>query len=87
MLKARIKKAIGEKNTMFVIHLRWKIYNFISSFFPMQKEILLESHPDFTCNTYELYRYMIKEEVNKDFKITWLVDGSVAHYEQGSEVN
>lgn len=76
MLRETIKKLLGPRITIFVVHTRWKIYNCISCLFPMQKEILLESYPDFTCNTYELYRLMIQEGINKDFRLTWLVDES-----------
>lgn len=76
MLRDIIKRAVGPKITILVVHTKWKIYNLISCLFPMQKEIILESYPDFTCNTYELFRYMIQEGINKEFRITWLVDDS-----------
>ncbi len=50
-----------------------KMLNLFCSFFPMSKEIILESNPDLACNTYELYRYMINNGVNEKFKITWQV--------------
>ncbi|MDY5741640.1 MAG: CDP-glycerol glycerophosphotransferase family protein [Lachnospiraceae bacterium] len=40
----------------------------------MNKEIILESHPDFTCNTFELYRYMLSRGLQSKYRLTWLVD-------------
>ena len=48
--------------------------NFVCSFFPMKDEIILESHPDLACNTYELFRYMLSQSLNDRFQITWLVN-------------
>ena len=38
---------------------------------PMKNEILLESYPDFSDNTYALYQYFLKEGVNEKYKIHW----------------
>lgn len=40
----------------------------------MNNEILLESHPDLTCNTWPLFQLMIKKSLNEKTKITWLVN-------------
>ncbi|MBO4872845.1 MAG: CDP-glycerol glycerophosphotransferase family protein [Lachnospiraceae bacterium] len=76
MIKDSVKKIIGPKATELVVRLKYLIYNFICSFYPMQKEIILESFPDFSCNTFELYRYMIRHDIQKQYKITWLTDGT-----------
>ena len=55
------------------VKIIYPILNVACSLLPMQDEIILESHPDLTCNTFELYRYMIKQGLNKKYKLTWLV--------------
>ena len=77
MVKNIIKKVIGPTATALVIRLKYLVYNLICSFYPMEKEIILESFPDFTCNTYELYRCMIRLGINKKYRLTWLTDGTV----------
>jgi len=76
MIKDAMKKVPRLEFTSAIRSARICICNAISSLFPMNKEILLESHPDFTCNTYELFRYMISQGLNETFKITWLSDGN-----------
>ena len=76
MIRKKLKVLLGPKITKSVVQIRDAVYNAVSGLFPMQREIILESHPDFTCNTFELYRYMIKQGVNKDHRITWITDGS-----------
>ena len=63
-----IKRTLGK--------IRLKLYpvcNLLCGLFPMKKEIILESYPDLTCNTFELYRYMLKQGLNKKYQLTWLV--------------
>lgn len=36
--------------------------------------ILLESNPELSGNTYELYLYLIQNKINLDYKLYWLVD-------------
>ena len=43
----------------------------------MRDEIIFESHPDFSCNSYAVYEYFVAKKVNERFKLTWLVDGTV----------
>lgn len=48
----------------------------INSLFFMDKrknEILLESFPDFSCNTYELYKEMLRKGIDKEYSIVWLI--------------
>ena len=55
---------------LLVIH----ILNFFCSFFKIKKQIVLESFPDFSCNTYAIYEHFIKKGLNNKIKIYWLVD-------------
>lgn len=55
-------------------HAKRIIPNALCSLFPMQNEIVFESNPDFTCNSYALFKYMISKGVNYSYKITWVVD-------------
>lgn len=40
---------------------------------PLKNIIVLESHNDFDCNGGAFYDYLIKNELNKKYKIVWLV--------------
>lgn len=77
MIKEIIKKMLGSERTKRLSFLKYRILNIFCNFFPMQKEIILESHPDFACNSYALYKYFIKKGINKNYIITWLIDGSL----------
>lgn len=71
-----MQKIIMETRLMFRVilkRIKFMVLNMYCSFFPMQDEIILESFPDFSCNTYELYRYMIRRKINSNYKITWLI--------------
>lgn len=43
----------------------------------LQNIIIIESHNDFDCNGGALYDYMIKEKVNKKYRIVWLVKNRI----------
>ena len=53
----------------------------------MRREILLESNPDLTCNTYELYRHMLEQGLNKTYRLTWLVDDPEYYEKRNQETN
>ena len=74
MLGRLFYRAFGEKWYSFIWRLIYCVGNFFCSLLPFHNEILLESHPDLTCNTWPLFQYMIKEKLNEKIKITWLVN-------------
>lgn len=43
------------------------------SLLPMKKRIVLESHPDFACNTWPLYEEMLKRGYNEKYEIVWAI--------------
>lgn len=48
--------------------------NFITEYLiPVKKQILLETKPDFSDNTYLFYQELLKENYQKKYKIIWLV--------------
>ena len=41
---------------------------------PIKNTIVFESNPEFSCNTYPVYRYLIdKKHIDDKYKIVWLV--------------
>lgn len=46
---------------------------FQSRFYP-NKKILLESIPDLSCQSFPVYEYMLKQGLNREYKLIWLVD-------------
>lgn len=79
MIKKILKQFIGQRGILLYRKVKYSILNFICSFFPMNDEILLESHPDLSCNTFELYRYMLMIGVNQRTRIVWLVNNPVLY--------
>ena len=57
-----------------LVKFKWLIPNAASALLPMNDEIVLESNPDMTCNTYALYQYFLKKGLNSKYKLTWVVD-------------
>lgn len=48
-----------------------KLVIFFLQLLPLGNAFVLESHPDFSDNTWALYRYMLKKGVNKRYKLYW----------------
>ena len=40
---------------------------------PLKKQILFESSPDVSGNTYMIYKELIERNVNKKYKLLWVV--------------
>ena len=57
----------------------YALLNCMCSLLPMNNEILLESHPDLTCNTWPLFQLMLKVKLNERIRITWLVNNPKQH--------
>ena len=79
MLGKLLYNVFGEEKYRFIWQLIYSAGNFLCSFLPMNNEILLESHPDLTCNTWSLFQFMIKDKLNEKIKITWLVNNPKQH--------
>lgn len=65
------KKLIIQK---IKLRLKYCIPNILCSVFPMKDCIVFESHPDYTCNSFELFKYFLKKKANENFKIIWLTE-------------
>lgn len=46
---------------------------------PVENIILFESHPELSGNSYELFLYFIKENLNKQYKLYWLVEDTAKY--------
>ena len=78
-----MKDNISIKNRL--VHL---LLNAICSFGTRRNEIILESHPDFSCNTYELFRYMLSNNVLPGVKYVWILhDAATPHDDFGDNVD
>ncbi|MER2190043.1 MAG: CDP-glycerol glycerophosphotransferase family protein [Solibacillus sp.] len=58
-----------------------KIIKRFISLLPVKKRIILESHPDFSGNTYQVFEQMLQYKLNDTHEITWLVEnpGKFSH--------
>ena len=43
-----------------LVKFKWLVPNAASALLPMNDEIVLESNPDMSCNTYALYQFFLK---------------------------
>ena len=57
-----------------LVKFKWLVPNAASALLPMNDEIVLESNPDMSCNTYALYQFFLKKGLNSKYKLTWIVD-------------
>ncbi len=59
----------------FLKKIRDLLYrNFITEhIIPIKNQVLLESKPEFSDNTYKLYQEMLKNDYQKKYKIIWIV--------------
>lgn len=62
--------------------LKKKIKNAIFNMAPMKKRIVIESNPAFACNTWPMYKEMLRRGWNKKYEIVW----SVKNLESYSEL-
>ena len=72
-IKKVVKGFLGGKVTKLFVNAKYGLFNLLCGLFPMNDEIIFESHPDFTCNSYALYQHMLQRGVDKTYKLTWLV--------------
>jgi len=56
-----------------------RVYFGLGYFFPVFNHILLESHPDLSGNTFQLFEVMLKENLNEKYKLIWVVDDENAY--------
>lgn len=44
------------------------------SLMPTKNRIIFESHPEMTCNTYPVYKYLIEKGLNEKYEFVWLIE-------------
>ena len=52
-----------------------EVFEFILKCFsllPTKKRIVFESHPEMTCNTYPVYKYLLEKGLNEKYEFVWL---------------
>lgn len=72
-IKQSLKKLVGQYNASQIAKILCVIPNCLCAFLPMKNEILFESNPDLSCNSFELYRYFLNKGLNKKYKFVWRV--------------
>ena len=64
--------------------LKEKVFAFIMKFLsvcPAKKRIIFESHPEMTCNTYPVYRYLLEKGLNEKYEFVW-ISNDAAQYKE-----
>lgn len=54
-----------------------ELYEFIIKCFsvlPAKDRIIFESHPDLSCNTYPVYKYLLEQGLNEKYEFVWLCE-------------
>lgn len=57
----------------FLMHLKFLPLNFLASFFKLKKEIIFESNPDLSCNSFFVFKYIYDNHLLPDYKLSWMV--------------
>lgn len=55
--------------------------NAITRLLPLKNQIIFESNPDFSDNTYFVYKKMIELGYNNKYKMVWILNGEKADYD------
>lgn len=76
MIKDRLRFLLSDDMVLLYRKFKYSVPNTLCSFFKMRNEIILESHPDLSCNTYELFKYFLSAGTDKKYKLVWAVDGA-----------
>ena len=69
--------------------VKQEIFDFILFCFsqlPSKDRIIFESHPEMTCNTYPVYKYLLEKGLNDKYEFVWLCN-DVAKYNDCKEKN
>lgn len=82
-IKNSIKKILGRNNSNQIARIKFYVNNFFCSLLPMNNEIILESHPDLSCNTYEIFKFLLDKGVNEDYCIVWRVNDPTKYCNYG----
>lgn len=49
------------------------------SLLPTKDRIIFESHPEMTCNTYPVYKYLLEKGLNEKYEFVWLSEDASKH--------
>ncbi|MBQ8209903.1 MAG: CDP-glycerol glycerophosphotransferase family protein [Clostridia bacterium] len=49
------------------------------SLLPTKDRIIFESHPELTCNTYPVYKYLLEKGINEKYEFVWLSNDASAY--------
>lgn len=69
--------------------IKEEIFELIFYFFsllPAKDRIIFESHPELTCNTYPVYKYLIEKGINEKYEFVWL-SKDASQYTDAKEKN
>ncbi|MBR5497508.1 MAG: CDP-glycerol glycerophosphotransferase family protein [Clostridia bacterium] len=68
--------------------LKEKIFDFIMKCFsvlPAKNRIIFESHPEMTCNTYPVYKYLLEKGLNDKYEFVWISNDASQYKEMPAE--
>ena len=60
------------------------LINLVCKFFPIKNEVIFESNPDLSCNSYELFKTLVQDQRFKDFSFV-LNDNSDIDYKYDND--
>ncbi len=69
--------------------LKDEVFEFILKCFsllPTKNRIIFESHPEMTCNTYPVYKYLLEKGLNDKYEFVWLSEDA-SKYKNFKEKN
>lgn len=71
------KSGTGEAAKELIFDLILKFF----SIFPAKDRIIFESHPEMSCNTYPVYKYLLEKGLNEKYEFVWLSENPANHCE------
>lgn len=72
-IKSIARRLLSRKIRLKIKRIKFIPINIFCGLFHTEKSIVFESNPDLACNSYAVFRYMLQERVNEEYKLIWLV--------------
>lgn len=76
-LTTKEKSGTGEAAKELIFDFILKCF----SIFPAKNRIIFESHPEMSCNTYPVYKYLLEKGLNEKYEFVWLSENPANYCE------
>lgn len=70
-----------------VVKIAQKITDTLTRLLPLKNQIIFESNPDFSDNTYQVYLKMLEQGYNQKYRMVWILSGKSKNYDLPKNVS